>query len=137
MRARRLARTSSYDLPLVAIVLALVAIGLAMVYSASGIRALDTVDDPAYYLVLQSAWAALGILGMVAAARVDHRRLRALGLPLVVLSVALLVAVLVPGIGSCAGGACRTAPAGATSSSGLRPRSRKSSRVRPVRRSRS
>ena len=107
MRARRLARTSSYDLPLVAIVLALVAIGLAMVYSASGIRALDTVDDPAYYLVLQSAWAALGILGMVAAARVDHRRLRALGLPLVVLSVALLVAVLVPGIGSCAGGACR------------------------------
>jgi cell division protein FtsW len=106
---RRLAlpARTSYDLPLVAIVLTLLAIGLAMVYSASGIRALDAMDDPSYFLMQQSAWAALGLAGMFVAARIDHRRYRALALPLVVLVVALLVVVLVPGVGTSAGGATR------------------------------
>jgi cell division protein FtsW len=103
----RLPRTTAYDLPLVAVVLTLVAIGLAMVYSASGIRALDTLDDPSYFLVQQSAWAAIGVAGMVTAARLDHRRLRRAALPLLVVALALLALVLVPGIGTCAGGACR------------------------------
>ena len=41
-----LSRTTTYDLPLVAIVLVLLFLGLAMVYSASGITALDANDDP-------------------------------------------------------------------------------------------
>ncbi|MDE3112475.1 MAG: putative lipid II flippase FtsW [Chloroflexota bacterium] len=109
MRARlpRAPRTTEYDLPLVAIVLGLVALGLAMVYSASGIRALDARDDPSYFLVQQSAWAAIGIVGMVLAARLDHRALRRAAVPLGVVALILLVVVLVPGIGTCAGGACR------------------------------
>lgn len=107
MRRFRLPTTTTYDLPLVAVVLALVAIGLAMVYSASGIRALDTLDDPSYFLVQQSAWAAIGIVGMLVAARVDHRRLRVIALPLVAVSVVLLLLVLIPGVGTCAAGACR------------------------------
>jgi len=107
MRRPHLPRTTTYDLPLVAVVLALVAIGLAMVYSASGIRALDTLDDPSYFLVQQSAWAAIGIAGMLVAARIDHRRLRGAALPLVAVSLVLLVVVLVPGVGTCAAGACR------------------------------
>ena len=100
-------RTTQYDLPLLGIVLALLAIGLAMVYSASGIRALDTRDDPSYFLVQQSVWAAIGLVGLLAAARVEHRHYRKVALPLVVLVVALLAAVLVPGIGTTAGGASR------------------------------
>lgn len=100
-------RTTAYDLPLVGIVLGLVGIGLLMVFSASGIHALDTLDDPAYYLIQQSAWAVIGVGGMVVAARTDHRRLRVLGLPLLAVSLVLLALVLVPGVGSCAGGACR------------------------------
>lgn len=107
MIGQRPARTTAYDLPLVAVVLALVAIGLAMVYSASGIKALDTLDDPSYFLVQQSAWAAVGIAGMFAAARLDHRRLRPAALPLAGLATVLLVLVLIPGVGTCAGGACR------------------------------
>ncbi len=107
MRTDRGARTTSYDLPLLAVVLALVAVGLAMVYSASGIRALEALDDPSYFLVQQSAWAAIGIVGMFAAARLDHRRLRGAALPLAIVAIALLVLVLVPGAGTCAGGACR------------------------------
>ncbi len=106
MRAR-LAGTTAYDLPLIAVVLGLVAIGLAMVYSASGIRALDAGDDPAYYLVQQSAWAAVGIVGMAAAARMPYRYVRMAALPVLVVTFVLLGLVLVPGVGACAGGACR------------------------------
>ena len=107
MRRIALPRTTSYDLPLVAVVLALVALGLAMVYSASGIRALDAMDDPSYFLVQQSAWAAVGIAGMILGARLDHRRLRHVALPALAFVAALLVVVLIPGLGTCAGGACR------------------------------
>lgn len=99
--------TTSYDLPLVAVIMALLAIGLAMVYSASGIRALDTLDDPSYYLVQQSLWAAIGLTGMLVASRIDHRRYRVLALPLLVVVVVLLVLVLIPGIGTTSGGASR------------------------------
>ena len=107
MKRLRLPTTTAYDLPLLAVVLALVAIGLLMVYSASGIRALDTLDDPAYFLVQQSAWAAIGTVGMLVAARIDHRRLRVVAVPLLIVSIVGLVLVLVPGVGTCAAGACR------------------------------
>ena len=42
----RLPRTTTYDLPLLVVVLALLLLGLVMVYSASGISALDARDDP-------------------------------------------------------------------------------------------
>ena len=103
----RLPRTTTFDLWLVAVVLALLALGLAMVYSASGIRALDALDDPGYFLLQQSAWAAVGLAAMVAFARVDYHRLRPLALPLLGVVFALLLVVLVPGIGTRAGGAAR------------------------------
>jgi cell division protein FtsW len=103
----RFPRTTTYDLPLLFVVLALLLLGLAMVYSASGITALDANDDPSTYLAQQSAWAALGVAAMFVAARIDHRRLRVIALPLLALSLALLVAVLVPGVGARAGGAAR------------------------------
>jgi len=104
---RGLARTTTYDLPLVAIVLVLLFLGLAMVYSASGITALDANDDPSTFLGQQAAWAALGIGAMFVASRVDYRLLRFLAVPLLLVAVILLGAVLVPGVGVTAGGATR------------------------------
>ncbi|MDO8563339.1 MAG: putative lipid II flippase FtsW [Candidatus Limnocylindria bacterium] len=103
----RLPRTTTYDLWLVAVVLGLLALGLAMVYSASGIRALDVLDDPSFFLFQQSLWATVGLLAMVFFARLDYHRLRPFALPLLVLVFALLIVVLVPGIGTRAGGAAR------------------------------
>ncbi len=103
----RLPRTTSYDLTLILVVLALTLVGIAMVYSASGIRALDTLDDPRYYLTWQSLWAALGLVGMLVAMRVDYHRYRIIAVPLLVLVVVMLALTLVPGVGACAGGACR------------------------------
>src|SRR5438105_1762698 len=97
--ALRIPSTTTYDLWLVAIVLGLLLLGLAMVYSASGIRALDSLDDPSYYFSQQTQWAVLGLIAMFVVARVDYRRLLPVALPLLVVVLALLVAVLVPGIG--------------------------------------
>jgi len=102
----RLPRTTTFDLWLVAVVLGLLALGLAMVYSASGIRALDALDDPSFFL-FQSLWASGGILAMVFFARLDYHRLRPFALPLLALVFVLLVLVLVPGVGTRAGGAAR------------------------------
>ncbi|MDP9280731.1 MAG: putative lipid II flippase FtsW [Chloroflexota bacterium] len=100
-------RTTAYDLVLVVVVLALTLLGIAMVYSASGIKALDALDDPRYFLGWQSLWATLGLIGMLVATRVDYHRYRVLALPLLVVAVALLAAVLVPGIGTTVNGAAR------------------------------
>jgi cell division protein FtsW len=102
-----LKRTTTYDLPLLAVVLVLLFVGLTMVYSASGITALDAKDDPSTFLAQQSAWAALGVAAMFIASLVDYRLLRFLAVPLLVVAVLLLAAVLIPGIGITAGGATR------------------------------
>ncbi len=114
----RMPRTTSYDLVLVVVVLALTLLGIAMVYSASGIKALDALDDPRYFLGWQSLWAALGLVGMLAATRIDYHRYRTLSLPLLVVAIALLAAVLVPGVGTSVNGAARWLRAGPV---GLQP----------------
>src|SRR5207244_546009 len=83
-------------------VVALTLLGLAMVYSASGIRALDALEDPRYFLAQQSAWASLGVAGLIVASRVGYHRYRALAVPLLALAILLLVLVLVPWFGALA-----------------------------------
>ena len=118
MRLLRVPRTTSYDLVLVVVILALTLLGIAMVYSASGIKALDALDEPRYFLGWQSLWAALGLVGMLAATRIDYHRYRVLALPLLVGALALLAAVLVPGLGTTVNGAARWLRAGPV---GLQP----------------
>src|SRR5207253_8648615 len=81
MKRLRLPTHTGYDLMLLSVVVALLAIGLAMVYSASGIKALDAQDDPRYFLVQQSAWVAIGLAAMLVVARVDYHRYRRFALP--------------------------------------------------------
>jgi cell division protein FtsW len=107
MKRLRLPTHTGYDLMLLSVVLALLAIGLAMVYSASGIKALDAQDDPRYFLVQQSAWVAIGLLTMFIVARVDYHRYRRLAFPGLLIALLLLIIVLVPGIGTRVGGASR------------------------------
>ena len=114
----RMPKTSTYDLVLIVVVLALTLIGIAMVYSASGIKALDALEDPRYFLGWQSLWAALGLVGMFAASRIDYHRYRPLALPLLAVAILLLGAVLIPGVGTNVNGASRWLRAGPV---GLQP----------------
>jgi cell division protein FtsW len=86
--------------PLLVAVIGLVAGGVVMVYSASSVRAYFASDDPSAYGIQQVIWAALGLSAMWVASRMDFRWLRYLALPVFVGSVALLILVLVPGIGT-------------------------------------
>jgi cell division protein FtsW len=93
--------------PLLTAVLALVAIGVVMVYSASTVRSYLAGGDPGAQGIQQATWAVLGLGAMYVASRIDFRLLRYLAIPAYVGSLALLVLVLVPGIGSEAFGSRR------------------------------
>jgi cell division protein FtsW len=82
---------------MILVTLALVAFGLVMVYSATSAAAAVGGKDPSYYLKRQGIYAALGIVLMAVAQRWDYRRLRNLAPTLVVVSLALLAAVLAIG----------------------------------------
>jgi cell division protein FtsW len=82
---------------LILVTLGLVAFGLVMVYSATSAAAALGGKDPTYYLKRQGIYAALGIVLMTIAQRWDYRRLRHLAPPFVIISLAMLAAVLVIG----------------------------------------
>ena len=81
-------------------VMALTAIGIVMVYSASSVRSYISSADPAAQGLEQIVWAAIGLSGLLVASRIDFRHLRYLAIPTFVITLALLAVVLVPGIGS-------------------------------------
>ena len=93
--------------PLLVSVMALVAIGVVMVYSASSVDSYITTADPGSQGLQQGIWAALGLVAMVAASRTDFRLLRYVAIPIFVVTTALLVLVLIPGIGTAAFGSRR------------------------------
>jgi len=88
-------------------VIALVAVGVVMVYSASSVRAYFASDDPSTYGVQQLIWAALGLTVMFGASRLDFRWLRYGAIPAYLITMGLLVVVLVPDIGTTVAGSRR------------------------------
>lgn len=100
------------DLWLFGVVIALVSIGIVMVYSASAIIAAERFHDPFLFLRKQSIWALLGFGCLWGAMRLDYRRLQALVVPLLVLSLVLLALVLAPPFGQTINGTRRWFHAG-------------------------
>ena len=84
------------DMWLFAAVVALVSVGVVMVYSASAIIAADRFRDPYFFLKKQLFWAVLGFGCLWAAMTLNYRILERIMLPLLVVSLVLLVLVLVP-----------------------------------------
>jgi len=100
-------RKLSPDVWLFGVVLALVFLGVVMVYSASAIIAADRFGDPFFFLKKQLFWAFLGGGLLWAALRLDYRRLERLVVPLLVVSIVLLVLVLLPPFGQAINGTRR------------------------------
>jgi len=88
------------DWLLLIFVLALVAFGLIMIYSASAMIAKENYGDPHYFLKRQVIWVTLSIAAMWLISRIDIDRWQRLCFPLVIASYTLLFLVLLPGIGS-------------------------------------
>jgi cell division protein FtsW len=85
------ARNGPVDHVLLIAVVALLGFGLLMVYSASQ---LALPGDPSYWLRRQAIWAALGGIALLLTASIDYHAWRRFSPPAMLLSLALLVAVL-------------------------------------------
>jgi cell division protein FtsW len=92
------------------IVLALTALGLLVVYSSSAMGGYlrgDGFEDTFAVLGPQLQWAAIGLIGMFLAMRLDFRWLRLASLPFLLVAGVLLVLVQVPGLGRTIGGSAQ------------------------------
>ncbi len=88
-------------------VVALVAIGLVMVFSASSVTSLEDYGDKFHFFKRQVIFAVLGAFGMLFFTMLDYRRLEALAMPALIVAFLLLLLVFVPGIGVTVRGATR------------------------------
>jgi cell division protein FtsW len=95
------------DRLLLVVVLALLMIGLQMVYSASFGYALVAYNDAAYLALRQALWAVAGFTLLVIFSRLDYHVWKDLSLAAMVISVLLLIAVHAPGLGVSSYGATR------------------------------
>ena len=95
------------DYTLVMITLALLCIGVVMVYSASLMAAYKTYNDQAYFFQRQLIWCALGLVVMLLLMRVPYQMWRRFSIVALLGSVALLIAVFIPGLSGNALGATR------------------------------
>jgi cell division protein FtsW len=82
---------------LVLVTLGLTAFGLVMVYSATSAPAAVGGGDSIFYLKRESIYAAIGVLLLLVASRVDYRTLRALAPIMMLASFGLCLVVLVLG----------------------------------------
>jgi cell division protein FtsW len=95
------------DFILLIVTLALVGVGIVMVYSTSAIMAGDRFQDPYYFLKKQALFAGVGCILMIFMLFFRYTILKPMAYPILIVSILLLVAVLIPGIGYRAGGAMR------------------------------
>src|SRR3979411_880665 len=95
------------DRALLLAVVALTAFGLVMVFSASEVQGWLWFHNAAYYFERQLMWLALGVILLVVGANLDYHRLRPLAWPLGLVTVALMLAVLLPHFGVEVNGARR------------------------------
>jgi len=97
----------NWDQTILLLAVTLTCFGVVMVYSSSSIMAAKRFGDGFFFLKRQGFYALLGMGMMFLAMQVDYQHLRKLAAPIFIISVLLLVAVLLPGVGTKAGGAAR------------------------------
>ena len=100
-------RRTAESVTLLGIIVMLNLIGLVMVMSASSVVSLEAFDNSWYYFKRQAIWAAIGAVVLLLTQRVDYHRWARWSGAALLACVALLGAVLIPGVGVDANGATR------------------------------
>jgi cell division protein FtsW len=101
-----LKKTRSFpDIIIIAATLMLLSIGVIMVYSASAILAYHDMGDYYYYVKRQFIFAILGVIAMFFTMNMDYWILKKWAKHALIACFALLVIVLIPGVGLVRGGA--------------------------------
>src|SRR3989344_2335010 len=89
-----------FDFWLIATSVVLVAIGLLTIYDASVVAAARDFGDKLYYFKNQVIWAALGLGALALFSFFNYQKLLKASPFILFLSIILLIAVLIPGVGS-------------------------------------
>jgi cell division protein FtsW len=89
------------------VTIALICVGIVMIYSSSSIYALEQYQDSLFFLKRHLSFMFIGVILMFIFMVVDYRKLRVVARPLLFISIILLVLVLVPGLGREVSGARR------------------------------
>ncbi len=110
MRAPSIA--ANVDMALLAVIVLLLGIGLVMVGSSSISIAEKQMGNPFHYLQRQVVFAIAGIMAAAITVNIPIKIWEKMGLMLVITSYALLIAVLIPGIGKTVNGSTRWIPMG-------------------------
>lgn len=101
-------RTENHiDHVLLLIVVALMGLGLIMVYSASSVTSLAIRSDGLFYFRRQLAWVVIGILCVGGFSKLPYKKLKHIAAPAMGLAIFFLILVLVPGVARDIGGARR------------------------------
>jgi cell division protein FtsW len=106
-RSEQLRPGLRYDPLLLGAVLILLMFGVVMVYSASAVYAGARLGDAMWFFKRQAIGASIGLIALLATMKLGYRRMEALALPFLFVSLALLVLMHLPGLGHSAGGARR------------------------------
>ncbi len=85
----------------------LMSFGLAVLYSASALVAVNAGSPGHFFVVRQASGAVVGVLAFMIAAKVDADLWRRLAWPIMWLSLGLMLLVLIPGVSGKIGGAKR------------------------------
>jgi cell division protein FtsW len=83
-----------FDMPLLVVIIALVAFGLAMLYSSSWDFSLGAYDDAMYMFNRQLTWLGLGAVIAIILAFFDYHYWRKLVVPVMAVTIILLITVL-------------------------------------------
>ncbi|HHV96443.1 MAG TPA: putative lipid II flippase FtsW [Clostridiaceae bacterium] len=100
-------RRKPFDFWLFMTVLILLSIGIITVFSASAPFSHSTYQDIYYILKRQLAYAAIGIVAMLITMNIDYRIFSKFATLFLIVSICLLIAVFIPGIGINENGATR------------------------------
>ncbi len=85
----------------------LMGLGIIMIYSSSSVFAAQRFYDSAYFLKKQVLFGVCGIISMLVIMRIPYTYFKRLAYPVWIASIALLILVIIPGIGTKVGGAMR------------------------------
>lgn len=97
----------SLDFPMLVAILILLCLGLIMVATASSYYALNNYSDSNYFLSRQAIFAVIGVIAMFVISRIDYKKYKRWAYIGYGVALALLAAVLIPGIGKSSNGATR------------------------------
>ena len=98
---------SHQDNVLLVSALALMSLGLTMVFISSHVMAQSHYHDPYFFIKRQSVYALVGLAALFTGRFVNYQRYKVLVYPILLLSLITLVLVFVPGIGARVRGAAR------------------------------